>query len=83
MNAREYQAIKERVEDLQRKIAKTEGQLQEAMQALIDDYDVDDEAKVKALIEQMTQEEFELGKEIDKLEKAFDKKWKDVLEDLE
>jgi len=74
-----YNELKERVEDAQKKSDRAQGNLDQIMKQLKNDFDCDDLDEAKDMLEKLEKELKKTEGEFDKAVLEFEKKWGDKL----
>lgn len=76
----DYQALKRKVENLRREAHQAEGALKEIATRLKKEFGCDSIEEAKALLDKLLKKEIALARRVTKAKRAFEKKWKHVLD---
>jgi len=74
-----YNELKEKVEDTQKKADRAQGNLDQIMKQLKNDFDCDDLEEAKAILDKLEKELEETESEFDEAISEFEEKWGDKL----
>ena len=74
-----YNELKEKVEDIQKKADRAQGNLDQIMKQLKNDFDCDDLEEAKAILDKLEKELEETESEFDEAISEFEEKWGDKL----